>query len=378
MDNVNEIQGNEIFKALFENSAVGMSITTLDGRINTNSAFCEMIGYTKDELANKKWAEITHPEDIEYNNVLTQDIVSGRKNSARLEKRYLHKNGSIIWTDIQTHLYRDDKGSPHYFITTINDITERKKAEAESELKNAILQRSNAEKDKFFAILAHDLRGPLGSFLGLIEVMAEDINSMTIAEIEDITKALHASASSLFQLLENLLEWSVLKRGDFKCQLEKIALNRVILRSIDPIMESARLKNISVRLEMPQNYFVECDLKMTETIFRNLVSNALKFTHPGGSVVITAEPVSQGKISVSIKDSGIGMNRSMIQKLFQINEQVSRIGTEGESSSGLGLIICKEFIEKQGGEISVESKESSGSTFRVTLTQVSQLSVSVA
>jgi len=378
MDIINKIQGNEIFKALFENSVVGMSITTLDGRINANSAFCEMIGYTGDELENRKWLEFTHPDDIAYNATLNAEIISGRKNSARWEKRYFHKNGSIIWADIQTHLYRDEKGNPYYYITTINDITDRKKAEAESESKNAILQQSNAEKDKFFAILAHDLRGPLGTFLGLIEVMAEDINSMTIAEIEDITKALHVSASSLFQLLENLLEWSVLKRGDFKCQLEKIALNRVVLRSIEPIMESARLKNISVRLEMPQNYFVECDLKMTETIFRNLVSNALKFTYPGGSVVITAEPVSSEKIRVSVKDSGIGMNPDLIQKLFQINEQVSRAGTEGESSSGLGLIICKEFIEKQGGEITVESKESMGSTFHITLNQVSQQNVDVA
>ncbi len=372
MDILHEIQGNEIFKALFENSVVGMSITSLEGRMNTNSAFCRMIGYSSNELANRKWHEFTHPEDIQYNNDLTVDIISGKKNSARWEKRYIHKDGSIIWADIQTHLYRDSNGNPHYFITTINDITERKKAEAESELKNAKLQQSNAEKDKFFAILAHDLRGPLGSFLGMIEVMAEDINSMTIAEIEDITKALHVSASSLFQLLENLLEWSVLKRGDFKCQLEKITLNRVILRSIEPIMESARLKNISVRLDMPQNYFVECDLKMTETIFRNLVSNALKFTHPGGTVVITAVPVSQEKIRVSVKDSGIGMNSDMIQKLFKINEQVSRIGTEGESSSGLGLIICKEFIEKQGGEIFAESEESRGSTFHITLKQVNQ------
>jgi PAS domain S-box-containing protein len=372
MDILNVMQGNEIFKALFENSVVGMSMTTLDGRIYANSAFCEMVGYSRDELSGRKWLELTHPEDIEYNEILTAEIISGRKNSARWEKRYFHRDGSIIWADIQTFLYRDENGNPHYFITTVNDITERKKAEAESELRNEKLLQSNAEKDKFFAILAHDLRGPLGSFLGLIEVMAEDINSMTIAEIEDITKALHVSASSLFQLLENLLEWSVLKRGDFKCQPEKMALNRVVLRSIEPILESARLKNITVRLEMPQNYFVECDLKMTETIFRNLVSNAVKFTQPGGSVVISAEPATQEMIRVSVKDSGIGMSQNMIQKLFHINAQVSRIGTGGESSSGLGLIICKEFIEKQGGEITAESEESKGSTFHVTLKQVNQ------
>src|SRR5512133_2197059 len=116
MDIVNEIQGYEIFKALFENSVVGMSITTLDGRINANSAFCKMIGYTRDDLENRKWLEFTHTEDIEYNETLTAEIIAGKINSARWEKRYFHKDGSIIWADIQTHLYRDDKGNPHYFI----------------------------------------------------------------------------------------------------------------------------------------------------------------------------------------------------------------------------------------------------------------------
>jgi signal transduction histidine kinase len=135
-------------------------------------------------------------------------------------------------------------------------------------------------------------------------------------------------------------------------------------------MESARIKNIAVRLDMSQSFFVECDLKMTETIFRNLVSNALKFTHPGGTVGITAQPVSDEEIRVSVSDTGIGMSKEMIQKLFLINEQVSRVGTEGESSSGLGLIICKEFAEKQGGRISAESEVSKGSTFHLTLKRV--------
>lgn len=370
MDILNEIEGNEIFRTLFENSVVGMSITSVDGRLNANNAFCELIGYTTGELRDKQWMNFTHPDDICYNQALIEEILEGRKKSARWEKRYIHKDGTIIWVDIHTLLYRDKRENPLYFITTINDITERKNAENEINLKNEKLLQSNAEKDKFFTILAHDLRGPLGSFLGLIEVMAEDINTMTIAEIEDITKTIHLSASSLFQLLENLLEWSVLKRGNFVCQPEKIGLNRVVLRSIEPIMEAARIKNIAVRIEMPQNFFVECDLKMTETIFRNLVSNALKFTHPGGSVVITAQPVSEEEIRVSVRDTGIGMNKEMMQKLFQINEQVSRIGTEGESSSGLGLIICKEFAEKQGGRISAESEESKGSIFHVTLRQV--------
>jgi PAS domain S-box-containing protein len=367
MEIVKNIEGNEIFKNLFEHSVVGMSITSVDNRLNANAAFCNMIGYTLEELKNRRWHEYTHPDDIAYNRAILEDILSNEKRSYRWEKRYIHKDGSVIWADIHTFLHRDENGEPLHFITTVNDISARKKAEEENELQKEILQKSNAEKDKFFAILAHDLRSPLSSFLGLAEAMAEDIHVMSMKEVEEITKSLYSSASSLFQLLENLLEWSLLKKGNFECRPEKISLNRILLRSIDPIQESAKIKNIDIKINLSQTYFVNCDLKMTETIFRNLVSNALKYTNPGGSVEITAEPLTKEDLKISVLDNGIGMNKDLLGKLFQMNEQISRKGTEGESSSGLGLLICKEFAEKQGGSIWAESEEGKGSTFHFTL-----------
>jgi PAS domain S-box-containing protein len=364
LENIDE-QG--IFRNLFENSAVGMSVTSIDGRLHANQAFCQMLGYTKEELNDRPWNDLTFPEDIEPNHKVIDSILSGKNKSMRWEKRYFHKNGSIVWGDIHTLLFRNQEGEPQYFITTINDITEWKKAEEANRVKNELLQISNAEKDKFFAILAHDLRSPLSSFLGLAEVMAEDLHTMTMAEIEDITKSLHTSATSLFQLLENLLEWSMLKKGNFECRPEKITLNRLINRSIDPVQESARRKNIQLQFELNETYFVFCDVKMTETILRNLISNALKYTYPGGTVVVTAKTAEHGEIEVSVKDNGIGMKSEMLSKLFTMNEQLSRKGTEGESSTGLGLLICKEFVEKQGGNIRVESEVGKGSIFTFTV-----------
>jgi len=485
------VVGNEIFKDLFNNSTVGMSVTSLDGRLHINSAFCEMIGYTEEELSNRNWADYTHPDDIAYNQSVLEKILSGKETSFRWEKRYLHKDGSTIWGDIHTVLHRDASGNPLHFITTINnitkrrifeealteseqrfenlirqmnegvaifdangvflfanpaaesilgvksdglvgkdirtyfgedhygslqnqiekylhgeknsfdyefklndgsdkilsgsatprlkehnrieihvlfrDITARKKVEEEIKRQNANLQLSNAEKDKFFSILAHDLRSPLSSFLGLTEVMAEDINSMTMSEIEEISKSLYLSASNLYQLLENLLEWSMLRRGNSKYAPEPTSLNRIILRCIDPFVESAHRKQIGLKVELDRAYQVECDQKMTETIFRNLISNALKYTNPGGSVLISAKQFSTDKVEISIKDTGIGMNAELHSKLFILNEQVSRKGTIGESSSGLGLLICKEFVERQGGKIWAESEENAGSTFYFTL-----------
>lgn len=358
-----------IFMYLFENSAVGMSVTSIDGRLHANNALCQMLGYSEEELIDRPWKEFTHPDDIQQNMQAIDMILSDQCKSMRWEKRYIHKNGSIIWGDIHTLLVRNQEGEPQYFITTINDITEWKKTEEANKVKNELLQLSNAEKDKFFAILAHDLRSPLSSFLGLAEVMAEDLHTMTMSEIEDITKSLHTSATSLFQLLENLLEWSMLKKGNFECHPEKISLNRLIHRSIDPVQETARRKKLQLQVELSETFFVFCDVKMTETILRNLISNALKYTHSGGTVVVTARPSEKGVIEVSVRDTGIGMNSEMLSKLFIMNEQISRKGTDGESSSGLGLLICKEFVEKQGGKIRAESEVGKGSIFNFTVKQ---------
>ena len=491
MDIMNQINGDEIFRNLFEHSKVGMSITSLDGRLHANAAYCEMLGYSKEELLDRAWADFTHPDDIEYNKTLISNLLSEGKQSARWEKRYLHKDGSVVWVDIHTFLFRDVNGNPLHFITTVNDITKRrdyeealsrseqryrtliremnegisildnngyflfandaaeailgvekdsltgtdarnilghplfdfiqheiskgdvtekktfeyefkltdgsekivtgsassgfdeqnrietlvllrdittrKLAENEIRLQNEKLQLSNAEKDKFFAILAHDLRSPLSSFLGLAEVMSEDINTMTMSEIEEISKSLYLSATNLYQLLENLLEWSILQRGALKYMPEPTSLNRIVLRSVEPLQESARRKNIDLKLNLDKTLNVVCDLKMTETIFRNLISNALKYTLPGGTVEITAREISEEETVVSIIDSGIGMSKELQAKLFKVNEQVSRKGTEGESSSGLGLLICKEFAERQEGRLWAESEENQGSTFHFTL-----------
>ena len=491
MDFLNHIDGAEIFRNLFEYSTVGMSITSLDGRLHANATYCEMLGYTKEEFLDRKWTDFTYPDDIEYNNQLITNLLTEGKQSVRWEKRYLHKDGSIIWVDIHTFLFRDANGNPLHFITTVNDITKRKVYEealsrseqryrtliremnegitildskgffqfanhaaetilgvekesltgtdarnilghplfdfiqreiltgaglekktfeyefkltdgsekivtgsatsgfdeqnrietllllrdittrkmAENEIRsqNEKLQISNAEKDKFFAILAHDLRSPLSSFLGLAEVMSEDINTMTMSEIEEISKSLYLSATNLYQLLENLLEWSILQRGALKYMPEPTSLSRIVLRSIEPLQEAARRKNIDLKLNLDKSMNVTCDLKMTETIFRNLISNAFKYTNPGGTVEVSARELAGDETEILISDTGIGMSSELQAKLFKVNEQVSRKGTEGESSSGLGLLICKEFAERQEGRLWAESEENQGSTFHFTL-----------
>jgi signal transduction histidine kinase len=240
---------------------------------------------------------------------------------------------------------------------------ERKKAVEEINFKNEQLQLLNAEKDKLFSIIAHDLRGPLSAFVDATRILTEEIQTMELEEIKDITLSMKTSASNIYNLLENLLEWSRLKRGGLDFVRGKLFLKNVIKECINVLSESARKKEIEISVSVPAEMEVLADKHMIETVIRNLVSNALKFTNTGGKISITAEYKSNQFIEVKVIDSGIGMTPEMKSKLFMINEKTSRTGTQGELSSGLGLLLCKEFIEHCGGKIWVESNAGQGSTF---------------
>ena len=244
---------------------------------------------------------------------------------------------------------------------------ERKKAEEEISFKNEQLQLINAEKDKFFSIIAHDLRGPLSAFVDATQILTEEIQNMDLEEIKDITMSMKTSASNIYGLLENLLEWSRLRRGAMDFVPENLNLKKKIEASIDVLSESARKKRIGLTISVPGELEIRADIHMFDTIIRNLISNAIKFSISGGKVIVTANYNGDHYIVVKISDSGIGMAPELRNKLFQIDEKTSRPGTEGETSTGLGLLLCKEFIEKHGGKIWVESSVGQGSTFSFSL-----------
>ncbi len=243
---------------------------------------------------------------------------------------------------------------------------DRKKTEEEIKLKNELLQSINAEKDKFFSIIAHDLRGPLSAFVAATQIITEEIQTMSMDEIKEITESMKASATNIYSLLENLLEWSRLKRGGINFLPEKLNLKKKIVECVNVLSESARKKGINVEVNVSDEIEVLADSHMLEAVIRNLISNAIKFTSSGGLVNVSAGYIDS-TVVIKIKDSGIGMSPELKNRLFQINEKTSRPGTDGELSTGLGLLLCKEFVEKHNGKIWVESEPGIGSTFYFTL-----------
>jgi signal transduction histidine kinase len=234
-------------------------------------------------------------------------------------------------------------------------------------LKNEELIRLNAEKDKFFSILAHDLRNPLSSFLGLTKIFSEELSEMKQEEVQELANSLRESAKSVYHLLENLLDWSQMQRGLIEFKPVKVHLNDIIKKTIGSLSDLANQKNQEVQLQLSGNPFVRVDLTMLESTLRNLLSNALKFSFRGGHITLSTNVLQDKFMEIAVIDNGLGMSAGLISRLFTLDGRTGRIGTEGEHSTGLGLLLCKEFVEKNGGEIVAVSVEGKGSTFSFTL-----------
>jgi signal transduction histidine kinase/tetratricopeptide (TPR) repeat protein len=232
--------------------------------------------------------------------------------------------------------------------------------------KNNEISNINKQKDKFFSIIAHDLRGPFNGFLGLSELLAEDLHNMTTAEIQFAAASMRSSATNLFKLLENLLEWSTMEQGLIPIVPEQQLVLPIVTESIATIKDAANNKKINFNIDIPESTTIFTDSNSIHAVIRNLLSNAVKFTPEGGAIQVHTEEEDKNTI-ISIKDTGIGMNKKMIDDLFKLDIQTNRTGTNNEPSTGLGLIICKEFVEKNRGKIWLESEEGKGTTFYVSL-----------
>ncbi len=280
------------------------------------------------------------------------DFWAERKNGEIFPKEVIINRGKYFGKDV--------------LIVTSRDITEKKQEEEKMKFKNEELLNLNAEKDKFFSIVAHDLRSPFNSFLGLTQIMAEDLQSLSLSQIQNIALSMSKSANNLYALLENLLAWSRLQRGMTSFDPKSFVLMPKISESLELVCEMAHRKGIETVINLQEDLMVFADQNMLESTIRNVALNAVKFTSKGGKITISARSASRNSIEISIKDNGIGMSSEIIDKLFRIDEHISRVGTEGEASTGLGLLLSKEFIEKHGGRIWAESEEGRGSTFYFT------------
>ncbi len=333
--------------------------------IIVNQNFCDMMGYTKEEIIGKTDFELMPKHIAEKYHAEDLNVVNSGKELSMMEERILVR-GKYLTIGTRKVPLKDETGQVVGLIGLGIDVTEQKAAEEAIKRYSKEMEEINAEKDKFFSIISHDLRSPFQGLLGLSNAMVEEFETLTPEETKLFINNIHNSAKNLFNLIENLLQWSRIQRGKLDLQPVSLDLYEEILYVINLLQRNALNKNIKLINLVDENVMVKSDVNILHSTLQNLISNAIKFTLKGGEIKITAERDVEF-VSVSVIDNGVGIAEKDIQKLFRIDAQHSTFGTEKEAGTGLGLIICKELIQRQGGNIWVESEVGKGSNFTFTL-----------
>ncbi len=481
-------------RSYFELPQVGITITSPDkGWLEVNSGIQNMLGYTLDEFNGLTWTDLTHPDDVDADLAQFKRVLDDEIDSYVLEKRFIRKNGEIVWTilsvvcvrkpdrsvdyfiallqditkrkvaenivssdrillrtlidnipdtiyvkDIEGRktlanvadlevmgyeseadifgktdlelfsddnsrsgfyedmevikkgkpilnhegFYTDKKGNSHWILTTKvplydeqkkitglvgigHDITNRKESRIKLENLAVELKEINQTKDKLFSIIAHDLRGPIGNFSLILDLLSDDKN-LKETEREFLMQALKKGATNAYRLLENLLSWASSQSNKIDFKPSRFFINDLISNNVELLSPTASQKDIDITIKPFERLSVYADKDSIDLVLRNLLSNAIKFTNSNGLISVSGRLVD-GFVEIQVADNGIGMNKELSGILFNSTSFYSSYGTNNERGSGLGLALCKDFVEKNGGHIRVESEVGRGSKFYFTL-----------
>ena len=314
----------------------------------------EAINKTDFDFFTKEHAEQALKDELE--------IIRNGRVLENIEEKQTWIGSKEDWASTTKAPIRNDDGEIIGTFGITRDITERKKAQEALEQSEIKLRELNAIKDKFFSIIAHDLRGPFNGLFGLLDMVREDFDEIGVDEVKENLELMNEILRNLFQLLEDLLEWGRIQRNVFDFSPTNENISQTIKNVVDLYSINAKNKGINLILDIPANLFVEFDKKMISTVVRNLLTNAIKFTEPRGTIKITAKDETK-QIIISVEDTGVGISNNNLHRLFNLTEYFSTKGTNNESGTGLGLILCKEFIEKHNGKMTVETELKKGSIF---------------
>ena len=357
----------EQFRGAFEYSAVGMALFGLDGKWKrVNQRLCDMLGYTKEEFLEHTFQDMTYHDDLSSNLNVLEDLINGVSEWSLLEKRYLHKDGRIVYVLMGVSLLRDTKGEPLQCISQIQDITQRKIQENELISLNIELKALNSHKEKLLSVIGHDLRNPITSAFQLSELALMDEGNSSKDELLDYLSKIKQGLFNANMLMEDLLQWVKSQFNSLNFNPVRIIdLREQVVNCLKKVASMAEAKKIELIVDIENGVSITADKDMLNSIIRNLASNAIKFTSKG-KVTIAAK-IQQEVILFSVNDNGNGIAEEIAKKLFDKSFSYTTFGTSGEKGTGLGLDICKDFVDQHGGDIWVNSTIGVGSTFYFTI-----------
>lgn len=341
-------------------------IEDLNGNIlEMNNEAVNFYGFSREELIGKSIKLIVPDEKHTKIEELIKLCLEG-KLVRDVEGLQLKKDGSKIPVLMTLSLLTDEENNPFAIASIASDISELKNIEKELTKSKAAAESANAAKDKFFKIISHDLRSPFNSIIGLSSLLIEQYESFDDLRRKDYIQNINKASLYSYDLLDNLLTWARTQTDEIIINKEELNLKDLVETSISTALLNANAKSISVINRVQAEFFLSIDRNTALTFIRNVVNNAIKFTHKGGYVIIDSQ-VNEDSISLHITDTGVGISPEVIDHLFQIGKDISTKGTDNEKGTGLGLILCKEFIERNGGSISVKSEVGKGSEFIINL-----------
>ena len=370
-------ESEEKYHMLFELIPSGITIANVRGEILESNLESErLLGVPRDRHArmridSKDW-KIVRPDhsSMPVSEYASTKALQENRVVSNVEMGIVKGNGQVTWLNVSAAPFPvRDLG----LIVVYTDITRR--VEAEKQLKEhdrrmeemvQELNILNDTKDKFFSIIAHDLKNPFGSLLGASEYLYKEIDKHEIDKARKLSKILYDSSRNAYDILSNLLHWSRSQSGSLDFSPARVNLHEMVGKNVNLAAVQAVEKQIDIDVQLQEDFECTADPDMLNTVLRNLLSNALKFTPEGGKVSIHARR-KDNAVVVSVKDTGTGIREEDVDKLFRIDVKYSSVGTNNERGTGLGLILCKEFIQHHGGKIWVESRLHEGSTFYFTL-----------
>ncbi len=355
----------KVFEEIFENSSFGIYRTTPDGELLlVNPALVKILGFDSvEELKEKNVRDLYKNEkkrDDFKEIMVKQGSVSG------YEEKWKKKDGSIIFVQKSSRIVKDENGDILYYEGTVEDISKRKEADEKIFQYNQKLEKLNADKDKFFSTLAHDLTKPFTGLLGLNKMMIEDYDEMDDSERLSLLKEINTASNNGYNLLQDLLHWSRAQMNGLSIKREKVSLRELVEKNLRFANQTAENKNITLKTDIDSSLDVFADYNMIDAVLRNLLSNAIKFTYKRGSILISSS-LNDNNVVLTVNDNGSGMEEKVLSNLFKLENSQSTLGTSGEEGTGLGLILCKEYIEKNNGKIWAESEFGEGSKFHFSL-----------
>ena len=368
-------ENEERFRAIFDRSTVGKALTSPEGKLlSVNAAFAGLMGLAIGELQQVNFASVTHPDDIAESRECVRSLLAKERVSYRMEKRYRHKDGHYVWTDVSTTLLRDSQDRPLYFITSVLDITERKRAEEEVRTLNAELEQrvrertaqleaANKELEAFSYSVSHDLRAPLRHVQGYVDMLAREAEGQLSEKGRRYMKTIADASREMGKLIDDLLAFSRMGRAEMS--EASVDLDTLVQDTLRDLEATTRERNIVWKI--PPLPAVQADPAMLKLALANLLGNAVKFTRPRdpAEIEIGSAGTEDGRVILFVRDNGVGFDPQYAHKLFGVFQRLHR--ADEFEGTGIGLANVRRIIARHGGRTWAEGKLNEGATFYFTL-----------